>query len=89
MMFRTIYFIKNFHKDELVLKKNEIETQQTHLIVLSWIEMSNLHWFKHDMRLPDLYFSVRVVGWYSDMWPKLRLSISTFYLYLLHRLHSV
>lgn len=29
MMFRTIYFIKNFHKDELVLKKNEIETQQT------------------------------------------------------------
>lgn len=64
-----------------LFKKNEIETKQTHLIVFSWIEMSHLHWFKYGMRLPDLYFSVRVVGWYLEIWPMLRLSISTFYLH--------
>lgn len=80
-------FMKNDVQNNLLL--NEIETKQTHLIVLSWIEMSHLHWLKHDMRLPDLYFSVRVVGWYSEIWPTHCLSISTFYFYLIRRLHSV
>lgn len=80
-------FMKNDVQNNLLL--NEIDTKQTHLFVFSWIEMSHLHWFKYGMRLPDLYFSVRVVGWYSEIWPTLRLSISTFYIYLLQRLHFV